>query len=1392
MDSYRKYFDIDPEFFPAVNNDLIKKDPDLWKKFYPHDTFIGLLKQALSVIERKQKLNIWVEGAYGTGKSHAVLTLKRLLDATEEETNAYFREFNLDDDLRKKFIAAKSSGKIITVHRYGSSSIHSDNDLFLVMQESIEAALKAEGITNAGAGALRTGIINYLSNEENKRSFEVFVKGSYCELFNDESVDDIIDHLSKYTEQALQTLMNKIFKVANEKQIKAFSIDDALMCDWISEVIKVNKLKAIIFIWDEFTEYFSNNIHRLTGFQHVLDLSQLEPFCFIPVTHRSEAGLSDDDTDKKKIKDRFISPTCIIQLPENMAFQLMGKAMQKKDDPIVKADWDNILMELETRTHESRERIKKYAKINDDELKGILPIHPYSACVLKHISASFASNQRSMFDFIKNNGSDEQFGFQWFIDTIGPLDSENPFLTIDMLWGYFYDKGKNDLAQNIRQILDRFSNLSNQLDNEERKVLKTILMFQALSQNAGDAVEIFLPDERNLNLAFEGTDLDDGQAVKCAEKLIRDKVIYKKNLKDGKSLYSVLTGEMDVAQIEKKKDEFRNRTTSTLIKEGGLNQAIELPHDLVRRFKVEYAGITDFDQIARKSVNYAREDRLHFYVVVGLSKDVGESAAMTKKIKSAMDIYADSGVIFIDCGKTPLGKDMFEQWVENIATSTYYIGKDNSESTTYNNYAREILQKWRLVIKQGQFVLFTQSYPTGLNVNSIDCLHQEFKNVNGKRFPLSLEHNFKSISNWWDANSLQVGIECGATKVIKGTYNNKNANLGVALGNAWKEEHYWISHPSEPISRIKSDLDRMIEDELKDNGRISIKRIYEFLTEEPYGFMPCNMTAFFIGFLLKEYVANKYSWSDGLSSDELSLNKLKEMVDEVIKQAITPNSRYRDKFIVTMTSEEKAFIEGTSLAFDISRINCSSVESARDRVRIKMKDSLYFPIWTLNEILDEESKQTRTDIIQELIQGYQDLANNMSGNKTDSDIALSIGKIYCLYPHAAQDLHNLLTHEKCKRGMIRYLDKYKDGELPLIAKQIDDKGQYINELKLKIDAGEANWVWKRQTTDAQIDAVILEYNIILETGKLLGNLSQFKATIAAWNEKCGNLRLSYETIKNDVSDIAPFLSMLRDIKSQGELQESKKQVFLDMLRGYGAQFNAFYQGQLDVFKKSCNFYLQNLSETDKEKVFKKISGSCFTMDNASYCKKVEDLVAEYKKELGSIQLKELWKEKTGTDSPLAWSRRYKMPILIMVANDDTQVCRSVFDIVNSSNPSDKDIEKALNYLEKFKYWDIFNDSNQRDAKFKSIILSDKALMLTDINEVKDYLVGHCSDEPYYWMSSGIVQKVIEQFAQSRYNSVGYATAIQKIDSMNADDVKKYLKELIRNNMSVGIQIIKNN
>lgn len=62
LEKYRHYFDIDPEYFPAVNEALINSKPELWKKFFPHDTFVKLIKNTVSVLDRKQKLSIWVEG----------------------------------------------------------------------------------------------------------------------------------------------------------------------------------------------------------------------------------------------------------------------------------------------------------------------------------------------------------------------------------------------------------------------------------------------------------------------------------------------------------------------------------------------------------------------------------------------------------------------------------------------------------------------------------------------------------------------------------------------------------------------------------------------------------------------------------------------------------------------------------------------------------------------------------------------------------------------------------------------------------------------------------------------------------------------------------------------------------------------------------------------------------------------------------------------------------------------------------------------------------------------------------------------------------------------------------------------------------------------------------
>lgn len=1391
---YKDYFDIDPDYFPAVNPDVIKSNPELWKKFYPHETFIKLIKDIVSVLNRQQKQNIWVEGAYGTGKSHAVLTLKHLLDSTEQETKEYFETFNLDQDLLKKFLYVKSEGKIITVHRYASSSIKGDNDLFIAIQESIEQALRDAGIDNAAHGAMKDAVVKYLSDEYNKQYFNGLVTGPYASLFGGSDADKIIKDLQEYTEDALRELMRKIFKVANERQIRAFTLDDKGLCEWIRETIRQNKLNAIVFIWDEFTEYFQNNMTALTGFQTMLELSETEHFCFIPVTHKSEALFSAQDTMKNKILGRFVRPRCVIELPENMAFQLMGAAMQKNSDPVIYQEWtEEILPDLCDRTVNSRVIVGKQTKLNDEQMRGILPIHPYAASLLKHISTSFDSNQRSMFDFIKNDRGDDTHAFQWFIKNCGPLD-DNPLLTIDMLWNFFYDMGKESLALSIRQILDNYPRLSRaNLFEDEKRVLKAVLLFQAISFEVRDSVDLFLANEKNLNSAFEGSDLE-GKASHIAEKLVRDKILYKKII--GKNdVYSVLIGEMSEDQIEKHKKKYLTKTTSSLITDGALDEAIELPAALKLRYKLVYAGITDFEQTTKKCMNEAERDGKHLYGVVTFAKDSSERLALSQKITTKLNENPDTPVIFIDCSKTLLGEEQFAEWVEFKAKADYHSGKDKDQSTQNSNYANDVLKNWRKNIKDGEFVYYSKVRLNGETLATEDALMDELRAYNRKIFTNGLEC-YNVIANMWTLNAARQGAECGLKEEIAGTFRSSNPNtkLEVALNGAWKVQDYWTSSPSLNISVIKARLEELMRTKLRRDGRISIRTIFETLSEAPYGFMPCNLSAFILGFLLKEYCGGKYTWSDDTTSDELTVDKMKEMIHEILQQEKTPNPRYRDKYIVTMPQEVKAFIDITSKAFGISKSQCTSVEAARERVRAKMRE-LSFPIWTLDYIIEGESIDTDVEVVKRLVELYGFLANNVKEetDMSENDIAIEIGKISLKNASAISDLEKLFTAEKCQIGIKAFLDVYKDGELIKLANAVNDGNQYINVLRSKFAVDAANWVWRKGTAEAVIDSVILEYQIIEESNKCVGTSKSYKDALRAWSGKANNMRLSFSAIKNDVDDLDVLLGYIYEICTTDQLQEQHKQAFLDSMKIFGAKFVDFYNNrQNDVFKKVCDFELTGLSDADKDKVYGAMPMGCFTKDKVGYSNLVAQMVEEQKKGLNSMKLRNIWREKTNTSSPYQWSEQFSMPIFAMLAEQEVTVCRKIFATINSNKADAKDISDAITYLENAKFFDFLNDASQRDKMFVKNIIRDNAVMLSNIAEVKDYLRSHVTDVPYYWFGSPSVQSTLNKMAEAKYNKDGYEIAFQKIDQMSAEDVKKYLKDLIKNNKNIGVEIIKNN
>lgn len=1082
---YKEYFDIDPKYYAAVTADLIKQGKVSWKNFYPHETFVKLLEKTHTVLSGKDPRSLWVEGAYGTGKSHAALTVKSLLEASDDEVRAYFEDYGLSNDLCQKLITDKNSGKLITVHRIGSGSIRSDQDLILAVQDSIMSALSENGLENHGEASLKEATLKWLEKDANRDYFNALIhEDEYAWAFGGEDVTTIIKKLNDNNE--VQKTMCNIFKVAEDNGITALRLDVQGMANWIKDIIAKNNISAILFVWDEFTEFFQNNPNSLTGFQTLAEISLSHPFYFMIVSHESRSLFVNADT-AKKILDRFVPPVKI-ELPENMAFRLMAQAMKKTSDSVLANEWSEYAQELNDQLTSVRNTIESSAKrestmgqktvISDTELQSIVPIHPYAALLLKHLSVAFSSNQRSMFDFIISNDMTDAKGFKWFINTYGPLDNQN-LLTIDMLWDFFNGKGQNGLNDDVRVILDSYNLLqSDKLTPDEQRVFKTVLLLQAISQRIS-GVELLRPNDMNVDLAFSGTDWSKGKGKSIAEKLCRDGLIFKKPVGGGKMEYTVANSTGDAATIEKKKQEIIAETkTQNLIVNADLLTAIQLPASIKGRFEMEGVAIGNFAVAVSKASQSIKPNR--FKTLVSFAMDDREAGQIKDfTIKAAND--SEENMVFIEC-LTTMGQDLIEQYIENMAYSRYYAQNDKARATNFEKQAIRCLNEWKQKISAGAFMLYTSDNRSGVRLAGLQALQDELKAVEHKKYYYGLSQ-YSVIDNMFAKGPLAQGAECGINQTLAGTFKSSNEknSLANALTGAWGIDEYWKdpSKKSLTIVRIKNKVEEVVQQGFSNAaGRVSILSIFEALEDAPYGFIPSNIAAFVMGFVLKEYAVSDYFWSNSSNSESMSVDKMKQMIANALNQKVTPNRNYKEEYIVEMSSEQKAFLNCTAKVFNISNAQCGSIESARDQIRSRMKQ-LTFPIWCVKSLLATENLSSSIEDISEVIDCYCGIANTANSTKSsESDLADAIGRKINENPNIVDDLTKLITNEKCKAGMLVYIRNYRSGLLETLALEVDDNGAYIDQVKQKFNADAANWVWNSETADEKIDDVILEYQII--------------------------------------------------------------------------------------------------------------------------------------------------------------------------------------------------------------------------------------------------------------------------------------------------------------------------
>ena len=963
---------------------------------------------------------------------------------------------------------------------------------------------------------------------------------------------------------------------------------------------------------------------------------------------------------------------------------------------------------------------------------------------------------------------------------------------------FFYESGQDKLASGIKEVLNCYtSRLDKELLSEEKRVLKTILLLQAVSDRMSGNRDIFLPNDQNLTLAFEGTDLE-FSAKKIANKMLTDHVVTRTPLTGDKFSYCCKNTGSNIDSTPFIKDA-KNKSTKdmSLMAGSDLRNTVEFTGALKARYSLKYATLSDFDSESKKANNPETESN-RLYSIVTIARDDNERVALQKKIKSFFETNKESSVVVIDASDSILDESEYSEFIENYAMALAIGNSDITQRKTYEGYATEVLKNWSKKIKNGAFYVYSRFSLDGERVANINDLYVKMMDIDKLHYPKCLEAAFPNVLNtMYDSNSLAAGATCGITEVTKGTYRSGNeaTKLENALKDAWKVDKYWENSHSY-IAELKKTVDGIISDVFKEHDRVSIAHIYNILKAEPYGFMPCNLTAFILGFLLKEYKDGTYSYSDNVTTVPLDSDKLATMISELIKQENTPDKRYRDKYIVTLTEAERAFNSTTSEAFSIDPKYCVSVTDTRSRIREQMK-AFSFPIWLIKYNIDDVSFNTNKDVVCSLIDAYCAIANNQNDGKgkSDNDIALDIGNICIENPDVVKDLKEILTKDRCKKGMLNYLETYSSGKLVAIAKSVGDGGQYINHLEYKFNSDAANWVWNKDTVHAKIDELITEYEIIDTSNKILAKNTTYTETIRAWCDKISQIRLAYSVIKNYLDDGKEFYEMLRDLKKASNLLDSQKSKFLQLLNENVDNFRTFMSSQAEMFMKSCSHYIDELSLDDIRNMIEDDQynfKSSYTSEPDKYYEKVERAIENYKGSLAHIKLQKLWKDITGTERPFDWSTKYSMPIMAMVPDQDTAIARKAFSTINSGKKDADAIKSAEDYIKKMSFADKLNSKEARDKAFIETFLKDYAVLIDNVDNVKEYIKKHVSDLPDFWLGSKSVTTQIEKYAKASYMKSGYGKAKQIIDDMDDDKVKEYLKQLIEDNIVVGVEIIKGN
>ena len=435
-----------------------------------------------------------------------------------------------------------------------------------------------------------------------------------------------------------------------------------------------------------------------------------------------------------------------------------------------------------------------------------------------------------------------------------------------------------------------------------------------------------------------------------------------------------------------------------------------------------------------------------------------------------------------------------------------------------------------------------------------------------------------------------------------------------------------------------------------------------------------------------------------------------------------------------------------------------------------------------------EDKEVDSVGVFDVIKKYIELVQK-EGNEAHKK-AVEIGRIAATNHSLADNLSALITIENCQRGMCEFLSSFEGGKVMELATAIGAENNVLTDIR-HLFGVKHSCLWDKQIGEDEIHKLLTEYSVVKASNNILNTITHsLNEAYTAWRERLNFIGISSESLRLKYSALGKIFDTLLKICRQEDIMPEQVKILQMELLAHGAEVRELLNNDRHVFAEAYEAYLEDLSADDIAAV-KAVTGvGLFELPKTDCNIKVRDAVEKFRKDQLKSQLFRLWKDQTKTKNPYEWSNHYKMPILCLVPVTEFDAAKKAFDILNRNWGTDLEIKTALAFLETTTMFSILSDEERRNAAFKREIIGPYITLFPDLDKVKDAL-DHLSVDVYDWRDNPGVRAKIYQLADAEYNAGGSDKALTKIDEMDDAQLKQYLKRLVKDSITVGLEILAN-